>query len=163
MNQERSDTPSSQNGRGNADAKSAIDVIADDVENGDTEAAIEARHRKYRERIKHFILMNDPLARVAFDDDATLEYLLRVVLKKPDLTIIRKAIQADYKNLEGRSVVMDIVAKDSSGIIFNVEIQQKSEGAVPERARYNAGMLDAKELVEGEDFTSLPNSFIINR
>ena len=139
-----------------------IDIIADEVEGKSTaDDSIEERHKRYKERIKHFVLMNDPLARVVFDDNPTLEYLLRIIMKRPDLEVIEKTIQADYKNLEGRSVIMDIVAKDSEGIIYNIEIQQKSEGAVPERARYNAGLMDSKELDEGEDFTKLPNSYII--
>ena len=138
---------------------SDITLLAEEIETaGDSR---EKRHEIYKERIKHFILMNDPLMRVVFDDDATVEYLLRLVMKKPDLKVVSRNIQADYKNLEGRSVVLDIVAVDYDGVIYNIEIQQKSEGAVPERARYNAGMMDSKELHENEDFTKLPNSYII--
>ena len=159
MNQEQSDISIHQDEKENTEIE--VDVIADEIENTDRGNTAADRHTDYRERIKHFILMNDPLARVVFDDDPTLEYMLRILMNKPDLTIVSKTIQADYKNLEGRSVIMDIVAKDSNGIIYNVEIQQKSEGAVPERARYNAGMIDSKELHENEDFTKLPNAFVI--
>lgn len=142
-----------------------IEVLADEIEAGDADGSIgstfEERSKKYKERIKHFILMNDPLMRVVFNDIPTLEYLLRVIMKDPSLKVIDKTIQADYKNLEGHSVILDIVAVDGNGVIYNIEIQQKPEGAVPERARYNAGMVDSKELTEGEDFTKLPNSFII--
>ena len=140
----------------------AIETLADEVESGQTYGkSLKERHDEYRKRIKHFILMNDPLARVVFDDNPTLEFMLRVIMKIPDLAIVDKNIQADYKNLEGRSVVMDIVAKDGKGNIYNIEIQQKTEGAVPERARYHAGMIDSKELPENKDFTKLPNSFVI--
>ena len=159
MNQEQSDISIHQNEKENTEI--AVDLIADEIENTDYGDTGTDRHADYRERIKHFVLMNDPLARVVFDDDPTLEYMLRILMNKPDLTIVSKTIQADYKNLEGRSVIMDIVAKDSNGIIYDVEIQQKSEGAVPERARYNAGMIDSKELHENEDFTKLPNAFVI--
>lgn len=142
-----------------------IEVLADEIEAGDADGSIgstfEERSKKYKERIKHFILMNDPLMRVVFNDIPTLEYLLRVIMKDPSLKVIDKTIQADYKNLEGHSVILDILAVDGNGVIYNIEIQQKPEGAVPERARYNAGMVDSKELTEGEDFTKLPNSFII--
>ena len=159
--QVRSDMPGSlQNG-----IELAIEVLADEIEtgyvDGSTGSTFEERSRKYKERIKHFILMNDPLMRVVFNDIPTLEYLLQVIMKDPSLRVIDRTIQADYKNLEGHSVILDIVAVDGNGVIYNIEIQQKSEGAVPERARYNAGMVDSKELKEGKDFTKLPNSLII--
>ena len=90
-----------------------ITILADEIEVTDgarDESAREKRHQVYRERIKHFILMNDPLSRVVFDDQETIEYLLRVVMNKPDLIVADRNIQADYKNLEGRSVIMDIQA-----------------------------------------------------
>lgn len=139
-----------------------IEILADEVEGGQTvEKTLKERHEQYRKKIKHFILMNDPLSRVVFDDNPTLEFMIKVIMDIPDLVIVDRNIQADYKNLEGRSVVMDIVAKDGKGNIYNIEIQQKTEGAVPERARYHAGMIDSKELSENNDFTKLPNSFII--
>lgn len=161
MYQERPGKTVLQDGKEDTDEEVTIDDSVDEVENGNAEDAIGERHGKYRERIRHFVLMNDPLARVAFNDNPTLEYLLRVTIKKPDLAVVSRIIQADYKNLEGRSVVMDIVARDSSGVVYNIEIQQKSEGSVPERVRYHVGMVDAKELHENEDFTKLPNSFFI--
>ena len=39
-------------------------------------------------------------------------------------------IQKDYKNLQGRSAILDCVAKDEEGRQFDVEIQQDNEGAL---------------------------------
>ena len=48
-----------------------------------------------------------------------------------DLRVIDQIIQKDYKNMQGRSAVMDCVARDSEGKQFDVEIQQDNEGASP--------------------------------
>ena len=48
-------------------------------------------------------------------------------MEKQDLRVIDQIIQKDYKNLQGRSAIMDCVARDSEGKQFDVEIQQYNE------------------------------------
>lgn len=52
-------------------------------------------------------------------------------MKMKDLQIIEIVMQKDYKNLQGRSAILDCVARDSIGKPFDVEIQQDNEGASP--------------------------------
>lgn len=76
-----------------------IEVIADEIEAGDADGNIgstfEERSKKYKERIKHFILMNDPLMRVVFNDIPTLEYLLRVKLPNSYIIFITDKDETD--------------------------------------------------------------------
>ena len=65
-----------------------------------------------------------------------MEYVLQVVLDKKDLRVIDQVLQKDYKNLQGRSAILDCVVRDSEGRQMDVEIQQANEGASPKRARY---------------------------
>ena len=80
---------------------------------------------------------------------------------KQDLRVIDQIIQKDYKNLQGRSAIMDCVARDSEGKQFDVEIQQDNEGASPKRARYHSGLMDMNTLNPGQDFDELPESYVI--
>ncbi len=82
-------------------------------------------------------------------------------MEKQDLHVIDQIIQKDYKNLQGRSAVMDCVARDSTGKQFDVEIQQDNEGASPKRARYHSGLMDMNTLNPGQDFEKLPESYVI--
>ena len=82
-------------------------------------------------------------------------------MEKQDLRVIDQIIQKDYKNLQGRSAIMDCVARDSEGKQFDVEIQQDNEGASPKRARYHSGLLDMNTLNPGQDFDELPESYVI--
>ena len=75
--------------------------------------------------------------------------------------IVEHTVQQDYKNLQGRSAVLDCVARDNANKQYNVEIQQDSEGASPKRARYHSGLLDMNTLNPGEDFEELPDSYVI--
>ena len=70
-------------------------------------------------------------------------------------------VQKDYKNLQGRSAVLDCVARDSDGKQMDVEIQQDKEGASPKRARYHSGLMDMNTLNPGQDFEELPESYVI--
>ncbi|MEY8393222.1 hypothetical protein AALB64_00060 [Lachnospiraceae bacterium 45-P1] len=67
----------------------------------------------------------------------------------------------DYKNLQGRSAILDCVVRDADGRQFNVEVLQDSEGASPKRARYHSGLMDMNTLNAGQDFDELPESHAI--
>ena len=82
-------------------------------------------------------------------------------MDKKDLKVIDQVLQKDYKNLQGRSAVLDCVARDSDGRHMDVEIQQDNEGASPKRARYHSGLMDMNTLNPGQDFDELPESYVI--
>ena len=122
---------------------------------------LESRYEKYKGIIKNFTLMSDIFMRNVFKKRECLEYVLQVIMEKQDLYVIDQIIQKDYKNLQGRSAVMDCVARDSTGKQFDVEIQQDNEGASPKRARYHSGLMDMNTLNPGQDFEKLPESYVI--
>ena len=122
---------------------------------------LESRYEKYKGIIKNFTLMSDIFMRNVFKKRECLEYVLQVIMKKKDLHVIDQIIQKDYKNLQGRSAVMDCVARDSTGKQFDVEIQQDNEGASPKRAWYHSGLMDMNTLNPGQDFEELPESYVI--
>ena len=66
------------------------------------------------------------------------EYILQVIMNQKDLQVLEQTLQKDYKNLQGRSAILDCVARDERARQFNVEIQGDNEGASPERARYHS-------------------------
>ena len=51
------------------------------------------------------------------------EYILQVIMNRTGLKVIDQTLQKDYKNLQGRSAILDCVAKDAENNHFNVEIQ----------------------------------------
>ena len=125
------------------------------------ENGLEVRYERYKGIIKNFTLMSDIFMRNVFKQRECLEYVLQVIMEKQDLRVIDQIIQKDYKNLQGRSAIMDCVARDSEGKQFDVEIQQDNEGASPKRARYHSGLMDMNTLNPGRDFDELPESYVI--
>ena len=101
---------------------------------------------RYKKTIKNLTVMSDIFARNVFKDKKACEYVLRIIMEDKDLTVIDNETQVDFRNMHGRGVVLDCVAKDGSGRIFNVEIQQDDEGAHPKRARYHLGMMTVSSL-----------------
>ena len=125
------------------------------------ENGLEVRYERYKGIIKNFTLMSDIFMRNVFKQRECLEYVMQVIMEKQDLKVIDQIIQKDYKNLQGRSAIMDCVARDSEGKQFDVEIQQDNESASPKRARYNSGLMDMNTLNPGQDFDKLPESYVI--
>ena len=87
------------------------------------ENGLEVRYERYKGIIKNFTLMSNIFMRNVFKQRECLEYVLQVIMEKQDLKVIDQIIQKDYKNLQGRSAIMDCIARDSEGKQFDVEIQ----------------------------------------
>lgn len=129
-------------------------------ENVKTEA-LEARYERYKGILKNLTIMSDVFMRNVFKKRECTEYVLQVIMRKKELRIIEQVLQKDYKNLQGRSAVLDCVARDSDGKQMDVEIQQDNEGASPKRARYHSGLMDTNTLNPGQNFDELPESYVI--
>ena len=125
------------------------------------ERELEERFKRYREILKDLTLMSDSFMRAVLKNPKCTEEVLRIILNKDQLKVIDQRLQADYKNLQGRSAILDCVAMDSDHNLYNVEIQQKREGASPKRARYHSGLLDMNFLEPGEVYQKLPTSYVI--
>lgn len=122
---------------------------------------LEERFERYREILKDLTLMSDSFMRAVLKNPKCTEEVLRIILNKDQLKVVDQRLQADYKNLQGRSAILDCVAVDSDHNLYNVEIQQKREGASPKRARYHSGLLDMNFLEPGEVYQKLPTSYVI--
>ena len=121
----------------------------------------EERCERYKEKIKNYTIMDDIFMRNVFKKKKCVEYILQVVMSKKELQVVDHVLQKDYKNLQGRSAILDCVAKDETNSQFNIEIQGENEGASPKRARYHSGLLDMNTLNPGEPFEKLPETYVI--
>ena len=113
-------------------------------------------------RIQALRLMDDDFMTIVFAGDNKLtEMLLRILLSRDDLHVKSSMTQKTIHNLFGRSVRLDILAEDTSGRLYNVEIQRADKGADPERARLNQSQIDAHTIAKGTAFSKLPETYII--
>ncbi len=121
----------------------------------------ESRRERYLEIIRNFRLIDDDFMAVVFSDRECVQLLLDIVLDRTDLTVDQVSTQYEIKNLEGRSIRLDVYATDTQGKHYNIEIQRSDKGAVARRARYNSSLLDGKISVAGEDYGRLPETYVI--
>ena len=136
-----------------AESKTVINL--DDAEK-------EKQHQEDLQRIRGFRLIDDDFMNACFDGyiEGT-ELLLRIILNKQDIHVKRVTTQKVMKNLLGRDIWLDIDADDDSGKEYDIEVQRVDKGADRKRARYHSSILDAHLLQPTEDFSQLPETFVI--
>lgn len=96
-----------------------------------------------------------------FKEKACSQLLLNVLLKDKKLTVESTKTEYPLRNHGYRSVRLDILAKDDNNNIYNVEVQNLTSGATPERARYYSSSIDVHNLPIKADFKALPTTYVI--
>ena len=98
------------------------------------------------EKIKRMCLMDDAFFNVCMDGSPEcVELILRIIMDEPTLQV-----QNGF----------DVMAT-ANGKVYDIEVQRADEGAIPQRARYNAYMIGANELRSGKAYNELPESCVI--
>jgi len=122
----------------------------------------ERKRREILQRIRGSRLMDDEFMTKCFEDNAECtELVLRIVMDKDDLKVKSARTQYTIKNLQGRSVRLDIFADDSRNRKYNIEVQKSEKGAGAKRARYNSSLMDANVILPGDDVELLPENYVI--
>jgi hypothetical protein len=89
------------------------------------------------------------------------ELLLHIILSNPDLNVTEAKTQYGIKNLQGRSVRLDIHALDSIGKKYNIEVERGDKGDKIKKVRYNSSLMDANSILPGDDVGMLPETYVI--
>ena len=110
----------------------------------------EKKHQEDLQRLRGFRLLDDDFMTKVFEDIQCAELLLRIILNDEGIHVLEVHSQRGIKNLQGRSVRLDILAIDSHGRVFNVEVQRSDKGAGAKRARYNSALIDANVTEPGD-------------
>lgn len=131
------------------------------VEDREVQDAEDWEAQKLR-TLKKLRLIDDSFMTKCFEGDLECtELLIRIILKKADLIVKEVHTQEFWENLTGRSVRLDILATDSKGRKYNIEVQRPEKGADPRRARYHCSVIDIDSLEKGADFRDLPEVWVI--
>lgn len=113
-------------------------------------------------KIQDFKLMDDTYMNAFFNGQIELvQFILRIIMNKEKLIVKSVRTQRQLKNLQGRSITLDIEAVDADGTLYNIEIQQENKGAKPKRARAHSGMMDSNQLLPTDDFDKLSETYVI--
>lgn len=121
----------------------------------------ERKHAEDLQRLRGFRLLDDDFMNKVFEDKACAEFLLQIILQRTDLRVQRVHGQHDIKNLQGRSVRLDILAVDEADRVYNIEVQRSDKGAGVKRARYNSSLIDANVTEPGDEYEKLNETYVI--
>ncbi len=116
------------------------------------------------EIVDNMTLMDDDFLNKVFDGNIPATgRMLRTILGRDDIEVISVIAQDELQSpiVGGRKLRLDIVATDKSGVMSDIEVQRKKEGAHPRRARFHSSMLDSRMLKEGQEFQELRDSYTI--
>ena len=119
------------------------------------------KHEEDLQRIRGFRLLDDDFMSKVFEDKGCTELLLQIILGRTDLKVTSVIGQYDIKNLQGRSIRLDILAVDTENKVYNIEIQRSDKGTSVKRARYNSSLIDANVTEPGDNYENLNENYII--
>ena len=103
---------------------------------------------------------NFMFAAVMLDEENCKGFLERALQMKID----RVEVSAE-KNIvyhpEYKGVRLDVYAKDENNTRYNVEMQVSTQSSLGLRSRYYQSQMDMEMLLAGEEYTELPNTYVI--
>ena len=123
----------------------------------------EEERKQNLEQLANYRPLDDDFMRELFRNDLDLaQFVLRIIIDKPDLTLIKEESQYDLQHLFGEpSICLDVFGVDSEGQQYDFEVQRQDKGATPKRARYYSSAMDVDNLKEKQKFDALPNTYVI--
>lgn len=122
----------------------------------------EEKRRLILSRIQEMCYFDDEFMTKCLEDyPEGVELILRIIMDNNELVVKESQVQAVIKNLQGRSIRMDVKADDAADKQYDVELQRAGSGAKPKRARYNSSIMDANAILSGDDTERLPETYVI--
>ena len=118
--------------------------------------------RELLEAVQALRLIDDTFFHACFADNAPgMEYILRIIMNRPQLVVREMQMQQDVPHLYGRAVRFDVFATDADGTEYDIEVQRSDGGTDPHRARFNASMMDTMHVEKGAEWKQLPKVVVI--
>ena len=120
------------------------------------------QNSEIKQVIGSLCMMNNRFMNFMLDDNKkAAQVFLRVILGDDKIKVRNVRIQSFIQNIYGHSSQLDILAQDSKGRYFNVEVQRSDEGAPARRARFYSSILDTHFLQSGKLYEELPDTYVI--
>lgn len=105
--------------------------------------------------------MDDTFFTKLAEDINFCQKLLQIVLEKPDLRVISTQPQKVLRNIEARSVTVDVLCEDAAHNRYNIEIQKEDNDDHQRRVRYNGSNVDTYIAEKGTKFNEFPDLYVV--
>ena len=123
-------------------------------------SSIADRERRV-EVARQFNLLSNVFMSVALSDKPACQHVLRIITGIDDLVV--KEIRTQYRisKIESHDAILDVLAEDGAGRLYNLEIQRAETIDHARRSRFYSAMIDSEYLEKGRTYAELPDVYII--
>lgn len=118
-------------------------------------------YEERRKKVQQFNMTSDVFCGKVLEDRSACEEVIRIILDEPGFTVKEVKAQYSIRNIENRSVILDILAEDTSGRMVNIEMQIRNDGDNQRRVRYYQASIDMSCLEKGVPYDELPELYLI--
>ena len=106
-------------------------------------------------------IFSDAVANLFFGDAPTAQYVLRAVTEQEDLEVRTVKTQHAIENPMGHSVRFDVLASDSQGNLYDIEIQNVSGADLLLRADYYGASMKMRYFEKNKPYGKMPKVYVI--
>ena len=112
-------------------------------------------------KVEKLTLLNDTFMKIALNDIEACQYVIRILMDDPAIEIVEVRSQYRISKLVSKDAVLDILAEDTQGRVYNLEIQRKTTLDHARRTRRYNAMVDAEYLEKGKEYSEMPEVYVI--
>ena len=114
-------------------------------------------HDRITQIVEKFNLFSNVFMRVVFQDLSACQHVLRILTGNPCLTLINVRTEYEIAKLKSHDSRLDVLAEDSDGDLYNLELQRDQYLDHAKRVRFYNAMVDSEMLEKGKDYENLPD------
>ena len=120
------------------------------------------RHREFLlQGVEDLTLLDDTFMRIALNDIEACQHVIRILMDDPSIEIVEVRSQYRISKLVSKDAVLDILAEDTQGRVYDLEIQRKTTLDHARRTRRYNAMVDAEYLEKGKEYSEMPEVYVI--
>ena len=120
------------------------------------------RHREFLlQGVEDLTLLDDTFMKIALNDIEACQHVIRILMDDPSIEIVEVRSQYRISKLVSKDAVLDILAEDTQGRVYNLEIQRKTTLDHARRTRRYNAMVDAEYLEKGKEYSEMPEVYVI--
>ena len=114
-----------------------------------------------KHRLKELTIKDNFMFGAVMMDEENCKGLLERVLEIPIERVEVSREKSIVYHPEYKGVRLDVYAKDEHQSHYNVEMHVERKAALGKRSRYYQSQMDMELLLSGEDYSELPNTYVI--
>lgn len=114
-----------------------------------------------KHRLKELTIKDNFMFGAVMMDEENCKGLLERVLEIPIERVEVSREKSTVYHPEYKGVRLDVYAKDEYQSHYNVEMQVERKAALGKRSRYYQSQMDRELLLSGEDYSEIPNTYVI--